>query len=283
MGELRLVLSGICLLLLAGIWWWTVRGSRQARGAPELRESSAGPQAVNPAPAAPVLRDAVVRDALEPRDWGVSPLEPLSIKTADFDRVPILDMPMMADTEVLDENGEFEEITIDREQKPEAQAEKRQDEAPILRPSPSPAPRSPQTSELQKIVTLRVCAVGETRWPGTQLITALESQGLAYGRYQVYHRNHADGRSLFCVASLVEPGTFDAAHMAEQDYRGISLFAVLPGPAESLQTIDALLATARGLAEELRGSVQDAKGVPMSPQRTAALREEVVRFQELLA
>jgi hypothetical protein len=131
-------------------------GARRAGIAGVERRPASG----KPGSGSPVLRDAVVRDALEPRDWGVSPLEPLSIKTADFDRVPILDMPMMADTEVLDENGEFEEITIDREQKPEAQAEKRQDEAPILRPSPSPAPRSPVPSELQKIVTLRVCAVG---------------------------------------------------------------------------------------------------------------------------
>ena len=114
-------------------------------------------------------------------------------------------------------------------------------------------------------------------------MAALELHGLAYGRYQVFHRKHSDGRSLFCVASLIEPGTFDLARMAEEEFRGVTLFAVLPGPLEPLQTVDALLATARELAGDLPGTVQDAKGMPLSPQRAAALREDVARFQASLA
>lgn len=135
---------------------------------------------------------------------------------------------------------------------------------------------------MQKIVSLRICVVGDGCWSGQQLIDALELQGLAFGNYQVFHRNHVDGRSLFCVASLVEPGTFDLARMPEQEFRGITAFAVLPGPLEPLQTVESLIATARRLAESLTGMVQDGKGVPLSPQRAAVLREEVARFQALL-
>ena len=53
--------------------------------------------------------------------------------------------------------------------------------------------------------------VGDARWSGAALMAALELHGLAYGRYSVFHRKHSDGRSIFCVASLVEPGTFDVA------------------------------------------------------------------------
>ena len=67
-------------------------------------------------------------------------------------------------------------------------------------------PPAANVSEQQKIVTLRVCAVGDERWSGRDSMSALEGHGLAYGRYQVYHRKHADGQSIFCVASLVEPG-----------------------------------------------------------------------------
>jgi len=140
-------------------------------------------------------------------------------------------------------------------------------------------PSAPNLSEQQKIVTLRVCAVGEDRWSGRDLMSVLEGHGLAYGRYQVYHRKHADGQSIFFVASLIEPGTFDAARMAEEEFRGVSMFAVLPGPIEPLQAVDALFTTARDLARDLSGTVQDAKGMPFSPQRIATLREDVVRFQ----
>jgi cell division protein ZipA len=110
-------------------------------------------------------------------------------------------------------------------------------------------------------------------------MSVLEGHGLAYGRYQVYHRKHADGRSIFYVASLIEPGTFDASRMAEEEFRGVSMFAVLPGPIEPLQAVDALLTTARELARDLSGTLQDAKGMPFSPQRIATLREDVARFQ----
>jgi FtsZ-interacting cell division protein ZipA len=70
--------------------------------------------------------------------------------------------------------------------------------------------------------------------------------------------------------------------MSSEEFRGITLFAVMPGPIEPLLTLDELLGAARGLAQELAGMVQDSKGVPLSPQRAAALREDVARFQASL-
>lgn len=328
MSELRAILGGIALGLLALIWWWTARNSRQARGNGHHRDSSGaahtgaahtgaanfGP-AVNPGA---VGEDEMVtvptgasRDSGgSVSEWGVPPLEPLSIKTADFDRVPILEMPMMADIEAPAARGEqtveFAHATppvltqvAEPPRRPAPRPPPRLRTPPPRVPPPRPAvaadrtddsdrfapvePRSPNASEQQRIVTVRVCAVGDGRWSGDQLIAALESQGLAYGKYKVYHRRHVDGRSLFCVASMVEPGIFDIALMPSQEFRGLSLFAVLPGPAEPLQTLEALLTTARALADELGASVQDEQGLPLSLQRAAALREDVARFQAQLA
>src|SRR6202042_1147107 len=142
--------------------------------------------------------------------------------------------------------------------------------------------QTPNASEQQKIVMVRVCAPGEARWSGAALLAALELHGLAYGRYQVFHRRHVDGRSLFCVASMIEPGTFDVAKMTTEVFRGITLSPVMRGPVEPLLTVDELLGAARGLAQELSGMVQDQKGMPLSPQRAAALRDDVARFQASL-
>jgi hypothetical protein len=46
--------------------------------------------------------------------------------------------------------------------------------------------------------------------------------------------------------------------------------------------MDELFGTARGLAQELSGMVQDSQGMPLSPQRAAALREDIARFQSML-
>jgi cell division protein ZipA len=276
-AELRWILLALSLVLLAGIWWWGRQRSSQAPGDAQLREITPTIEPQRPEPAA--------REAQPQTDWGVPPFEPLSIRTQDYERVPILDGPMMVSADpapVLASSAPATSMNV----APTAAAPV-PGRVPTLLPesaersAPAPA-QAPNASEQQKIVTVRVCAPGEVRWSGAMLLSALELHGLAYGRYQVFHRRHVDGRSLFCVASLIEPGAFDIARMPAEEFRGITLFAVLPGPVEPLLTVDELLGAARGLAQELSGMVQDHKGMPLSPQRAAALRDNVARFQASL-
>jgi cell division protein ZipA len=282
-AELRWILLALSLVLLAGIWWWGRRRSSQAPGNAQLREitPSAEPQRSEPA-----VREMEPDPEPEPEpepetEWGVPPFEPLSIRTQDYERVPILDGPMMVNTDSAPTLAPGA-ATPSMSATPSAVLVPGR--VPTLLPEPSGAApaQTPNASEQQKIVTVRVCAPGEARWSGATLLSALELHGLAYGRYQVFHRRHVDGRSLFCVASLIEPGTFDVARMSTEEFRGITLFAVLPGPVEALLTVDELLGAARGLAQELSGMVQDNKGMPLSPQRAAALRDDVARFQASL-
>jgi cell division protein ZipA len=290
-AELRSILLVLSLVLLAGIWWWGRRRSLQAPGNPTLREitptavlrsdyaDSAPPEAATEVVKAEphAEADAEETQASRGRDWGVPPFAPLT--TQDYDRVPVLDGPMMVDVELAPAPASALE--------PSPATTRATGRVPTLLPessdrsSAAPA-QTPNASEQQKIVTVRVCAVGEARWSGATLLAALELHGLAYGRYQVFHRRHVDGRSLFCVASLIEPGTFDVTRMSSEEFRGITLFAVLPGPVEPLLTFDELLSAACGLAQELAGMVQDSKGMPLSPQRAAALRDDVARFQASL-
>ena len=283
-AELRWILLALSLVLLAGIWWWGRRRSSQAPGDAQLREITPTVEPQRPA-AAP--RETLSATEAEPEtEWGVPPFEPLSIHTHDYEHVPVLDGPMMVSADPAPSMNAAPSMA------PAAPAA-----APAAAPVPGRVPtlqpesaersavapvQTPNASEQQKIVTVRVCAPGEVRWSGAMLLSALELHGLAYGRYQVFHRRHVDGRSLFCVASLIEPGTFDVARMSAEEFRGITLFAVLPGPVEPLLTVDELLGAARGLAQELSGMVQDNRGMPLSPQRAAALRDDVARFQASL-
>jgi cell division protein ZipA len=336
LAELRWILLGLGTLAIGAIWWWSARRSAQAPGNAELRESSVMPVAVptisesphaeKRAPMSGLSRPGETRTSsaesraaagetrvspaertspVERAEWSISPLEPLSIRTADFEYVPEMDQPMLTHPDPFDITQDLGALRAAQDASaPKSAGLAAPGAAPAMQPggaahiptlaSPPrqrPSPESSDrldavapanSSERQKIVTLRVCAVGEARWSGAALMSTLEQHGLAYGRYQVYHRKHVDGRSIFCVASLIEPGTFDAARMANEEFRGVSMFAVLPGPLEPLQTVDALFATARELARELNGTVQDVKGIPFSPQRVAALREDVARFQAQL-
>jgi len=308
-SELRWILLAIGLPVLAAIWWWTSRRPRQGTDNPELREVA------QPAERPEEAMHPVVRE--EPGDWGVPPFEPLSIRTADFDDLRALDHPPMTAHPVpfteqgtLGEgvSGEPEEYAVDlvpravpvstaapvpsaaRAPAPQRAATIARSQAPAVSP-PAPSetgttgnrPQLPNTAETQRIVTLRVCALDETRWSGMTLLAALNDHGLAHGRYQVFHRKHSDGRTLFCAASLVEPGTFNLAQMPSEEYRGVTLFAVLPGPIDAVQTVDALIDTADALAQTLNGELQDSKGRSLTPDAADALRDDVERFQTLLA
>jgi cell division protein ZipA len=308
-AELRFILAALSALLLVGIWWWGARRSRQAAGNAELRESTMSSSTTPVRTAAPVDDEP---DSTEPprghdgsREWGVSPLEPLSIRTAQFESLPLADLPMTARADPLDETldlgiADHEHAAHQFAAPPSERADERvsvgargAEPMPARGAEPVPAsgaeslpaapkPQLANASETQRIVSIRVCAAGETRWAGLDLMIALENHGLAYGRYNVFHRKHSDGRTLFCAASLVEPGVFNLAKMPQEEFRGLTLFAVLPGPLPPLQTLDAVIETAGELAATLNGTLQDSHGAPLSMQRAEALREDVARFQALL-
>jgi cell division protein ZipA len=291
-AELRFILAALSALLLAGIWWWGARRSRQAAGNAELRESTMNSSTTPVRTAAPVDDEPDPTEAPRghdgSREWGVSPLEPLSIRTAQFESVQLTDLAMTAHADPLDETLDLGIADHEHAAHQFASPPPERGAEPVPAASgaesvpAAPKPQLANASETQRIVSIRVCAAGETRWSGLDLMVALENHGLAYGRYNVFHRKHSDGRTLFCAASLVEPGVFNLTKMPHEEFRGLTLFAVLPGPLEPLQTLDAVIETAGELAATLQGTLQDSHGAPLSMQRAEALREDVARFQALL-
>ena len=67
--------------------------------------------------------------------------------------------------------------------------------------------------------------------------------------------------------------------MSDTQFRGVALFAVMPGPLPGLRAFDELVVTARALAATLGGQLQDERGGPLTLQRIAHLRDEVAEFE----
>ena len=158
------------------------------------------------------------------------------------------------------------------------------DEVAPTREEESPEPptdaierRTAEASQ-QRIVALRLVAAGE-EWRGADLRAAFEAENLEYGPYSIFHRPREDGKSLFYVASIMEPGSFDLARMDEQYFSGISMFGVIPGPLDAPSTFDLVLSVGRSLAERMKGQLQDEQGSTLTAQRILNLREELVHFE----
>ena len=133
----------------------------------------------------------------------------------------------------------------------------------------------------QKIVTLRLIGRNKKSFQGDELILSMRGIGLRHGKFGIFHRydGNNESRTIFSAASLVEPGSFDLANIKDQQIPGISLFLVLPGPVESVEGFDLMMAAARALAQSLDGELLDETGSTLSIQRERYLREEIIQFQ----
>ena len=133
----------------------------------------------------------------------------------------------------------------------------------------------------QKIVTLRLVARHQGAFAGDELALSLRGIGMRHGKFGIFHRYESDdkNKSIFCAASLVEPGSFDLANLKDQRIPGISLFMVLPGPIDGAQAFDLMIVAARALSQTLNAELLDESGSTLSIQRERYLREEVIQFE----
>ena len=133
----------------------------------------------------------------------------------------------------------------------------------------------------QKIVTVRIVAREKKSFPGDDLILCMRGIGLRHGKFGIFHRYDGsdESRTIFSAASLIEPGSFNLQNIQGQEIPGISLFLVLPGPIDSVEAFDLMMAASRTLTQSLSGELMDESGSTLSIQRERYLREEVIQFQ----
>jgi len=139
------------------------------------------------------------------------------------------------------------------------------DEAAAAAPANGPA----------RVIALSVMARHGTI-SGIRLRKAFTEQQLSYGPMSIYHR--LDGEeTLFSVANLVAPGTFDQTTLDGFASPGLALFLTVPGPRDPVAAFDAMRATAEGLARRLDAELCDTRRRPLDGIAIDALRAEVQR------
>lgn len=135
---------------------------------------------------------------------------------------------------------------------------------------------SPRQVAPDKIVTLYVKRKDERRIKGTELHMAASKAGLTFGEMNIFHRLH-EGASdpVFSMANLTAPGHFDPTSWDVFDTSGVTFFTTLPAPVSALDAWDAMLATARRMAELLEAEVLDDNRCLVTRQRIAQVRDEM--------
>lgn len=317
MPELRWILLGFSIVVLAAIYLWGRRSSRTVpsqdallRVRPEPGIHTMDGEAADNQYAAAEF-DSIPAETYEPEPEAEDPSfeEPAAIEPARrFDRVAetreesaftrTASLPRFSPNETwrgrieptfTDPDETAEVSTSDtmerkapafaeRERVDEAPAELADESEPIAPTLSSGDAPPPKRVERRKILSVRLAA-SPHRIEGARLLEVLQSEDLQLGKYEIFHRMHQDGSSIFSIASMVEPGTFNPETMAGTQYPGITLFAQLPASVPGMHALNEMIACARRLQQSLGGTLQDDRGVPLTVHRIEKLRQEIREFE----
>ena len=135
----------------------------------------------------------------------------------------------------------------------------------------------PQAAYDSKIVTLHVVAPEGQILNGQLLLELFEQRGYVFGDMDIFHSMH-DGKTVFSVAKLVVPGTFDINDIDSFQTPGISLILQLPGPVPADVAFEVLLSEASEMADTLGGFVLDADRSTLSKQTVQHMREGIYEY-----
>jgi cell division protein ZipA len=311
-SQLRWILLGAGIALILGLWWWETRKARtkalegtgtswpRERAEPTVEEEQRIPDAAD-APTT-TFAPTIERVRTPRRPPLIEIPDDLEVDVSAYvgkDRRGAPD-PGMISVPVIGSEPAADSASADTSRHEEAANEEQDDyhRAPWVRTQPlersevepaieEPSPVAPPADPIerhaieasqQRIVALRLVAP-DGNWSGQLLREALETEGLRFGRYSIFHREREDGKTLFYVASMMEPGSFELSTMDAQDFPGVSLFGIVPGPLEAPAMFDLMLSVGRHLAERLTGQLQDEQGSTLTAQRILNLREELVHFE----
>ncbi|MGB5261501.1 MAG: cell division protein ZipA [Gammaproteobacteria bacterium] len=142
--------------------------------------------------------------------------------------------------------------------------------------------KAAKTAVPDKVFSVFVTAPTSVPFRGPMLLGALAAAKLEFGDMQIFHRIElVDGREkvLFSAANIREPGTFDLSAMQDFTSEGLALFMQVPCAVDASRAFDAMIESARILADNLDGHVCDARRSALTQQTIRHMREEVINCQ----
>lgn len=121
----------------------------------------------------------------------------------------------------------------------------------------------------QDIIVLYVMAPAEQPFVGYELLQAVTTAGLRFGKMDIFHYQDDDQpeKVLFSLCSAVEPGIFDVANIGALVCPGLSLFMRISATENPKAVFNLMLETAGQLADDLAGYVCDEKRQPLTDEK----------------
>lgn len=118
------------------------------------------------------------------------------------------------------------------------------------------------------LLTLHVMPQEDQKFVGYDLLQALLSAKLRFGKMSIFHRYqypNEQGKILFSTAQVTEPGTFSMDKMGTCQCSGLIVFMQLLGSEHDLEAMELFIQTAQQLADNLDGLLMAKRGEAFTP------------------
>ena len=117
-----------------------------------------------------------------------------------------------------------------------------------------------------------------------QMILDLASEfDMQLGEFNIFHRmDRKTGKSIFSMANIVEPGTFDPDNMQHFKTPGLTLFSQLPAPVDCLTVYSEMMNVAKRISYIVGAEMQDQSHSVMTSQSIEHERDRIVEYKQQL-
>ena len=133
-----------------------------------------------------------------------------------------------------------------------------------------------------KIIQVNLVA-RKTDISGQMILDLAAELNLQLGDYNIYHRmDPKTGKSIFSMANIVEPGSFDPDNMQDFKTPGLTLFSQLPAPIDCLKVYSEMMDVAKRISYIVGAEMQDASHSVMTSQSIEHEREAIVEYKQKL-
>lgn len=134
----------------------------------------------------------------------------------------------------------------------------------------------------QEIMVIYITAEPGSVFKGPDILQALESADMHFGEMKIFHyhgpdKNHAS-RALFSLANIHEPGSFDTDKMDGFTTNGLAMFMCLPAEIGGDIAFEIMLDTAHNLSYLLGGELRGSDRRILDTEKLNRMREIAARF-----
>lgn len=136
-------------------------------------------------------------------------------------------------------------------------------------------------SSKEMLVIFHVVARQDEVFTGPMIVRMMSDLDLEHGEMGIFHYNVerlGKKHSVYCVANMLKPGTFDLQAMNTFETRGLTMILQLPGPEDELKSFNIMAEHAQRLAAFLNGDLLDENHNLITKQSISVYKEQVQLF-----